>query len=161
MRITTAVVFFLPALASAFAPVTKPLSSPHCLTRLTESAALVPEPEALNDLAGKISNKVEQVMEKADDLVLKNVMRFVNHAPAIVTLGSLLNQLGSTKYGIDIAPSALSIAAPSGLGGRSFVDWILLARLGRDASSCHYPQLAHQQRGRKALARRYFRLGGE
>ena len=34
----------------------------------------------------------------------------------IVTLGALLEQLESTKFGFDIAPSALSIATPAGLG---------------------------------------------
>ena len=40
----------------------------------------------------------------------------------IVTLGALLKQLESTKFGLDIAPSALNIAAPAGLG--SIPTWI-------------------------------------
>lgn len=44
------------------------------------------------------------------------MQRFVNHAPMIVTLGTLLKQLESTKFGLDIAPSALNIAVPAGLG---------------------------------------------
>lgn len=34
----------------------------------------------------------------------------------IVTLGTLLKQLESTRFGLDIAPSALKIAIPAGLG---------------------------------------------
>ena len=102
----------LPLFAGAFAPralpvVRSPLFAPE--------ASLVSEPQELHDFNDNVSSKIQTVLDKADDLLLKRAMRFVNHAPIIVTLTALLNQLGSTRFGLDIAPSALSIAAPAGL----------------------------------------------
>ena len=78
-------------------------------------ASIVAEPAIAHDVADNVSSKIQTVLEKADDLLLNRAMRFVNHAPIIVTLTALLKQVGSTRFGLDIAPSALSIASPAGL----------------------------------------------
>uniref|UniRef100_A0A7S1BR44 Uncharacterized protein n=2 Tax=Corethron hystrix TaxID=216773 RepID=A0A7S1BR44_9STRA len=105
----------LPMLCGAFAPqaFTPQASTRRAMTPLKSS--LVPEVDAVNDFNSNISTKLANVIKKADSLVLTRAMRFVNHAPAIVTLNCLLSTLGSTKFGFDIAPSALSIAAPAGI----------------------------------------------
>lgn len=45
-------------------------------------------------------------------------MRFVNHAPAWMTLGAMIKSLGgaSNRFGLDIAPSALKLGGPVALG---------------------------------------------
>ncbi|KAG7337782.1 hypothetical protein IV203_017788 [Nitzschia inconspicua] len=120
MRLLSALILLcLPTYSAAFAPTQHAsLSSPL----FRQQATLVSEPESLHNLSDNVSSKLESLMEKADDLLLKRAMRFVNHAPIIVTLGTLLKQLESTKFGLDIAPSALNIAAPAGLG--SIPTWI-------------------------------------
>ena len=58
----------LPFSTMAFAPAAtkSPLFRPQ--------ASLVSEPDAVHDLSDTISSKLESVMEKADDLVLKRAM---------------------------------------------------------------------------------------
>lgn len=120
MRII-ATFFLLPLLTAAFTPQQPVVRS----ALFQRDAALVTEPAALNEFNGGVTSKVESALGLADDLVLKRLMRFVNHAPVVVTLGNLLNQLGSAKYGLDIAPSALSIASPAGLAIPQWIGYSL------------------------------------
>lgn len=113
--------FLLPLLTAAFTPQQPVVRS----ALFQRDAALVTEPAALNEFNGGVTSKVESALGLADDLVLKRLMRFVNHAPVVVTLGNLLNQLGSAKYGLDIAPSALSIASPAGLAVPQWIGYSL------------------------------------
>lgn len=77
MRLSSAVLplvcLLLPASSSAFAPrVAKDAALTSPLFRI--KATLVSEPDAVHDLSDNISSKLESVMEKADDWVLKRLM---------------------------------------------------------------------------------------
>jgi len=92
---------------------------------MPHKSALVPEANVVNDFNSNISSKIATVLKKADGLVLGRAMRFVNHAPAIVTLKALLSALGSTKFGFDVSPSVLSIAAPAGISVPTWVGYAI------------------------------------
>ena len=77
----------------------------------------------VNDITGKVSGAVETVLEKADGIVFSRVMRLVNHAPAVATLSTLLGAVGSTRFGTDIAPGALSFITPAGLAVPTWVGY--------------------------------------
>jgi hypothetical protein len=117
MRITSVLALIAIAPVAAYIPVTVPnaaFRSP--LFRPTLRASVVSEPAVIHDVADNVSGKIQSVLEKADDMVLKRAMRFVNHAPVIATLAAMISKLGSTKFGLDIAPSVLAITTPAGLG---------------------------------------------
>ena len=84
-----------------------------------QASLAVSEPAVVHDVADSVSQKIQSVLGKADDLVLSRAMRFVNHAPVIVTLATLMSKLGATaqwRFGLDIAPSMLKLQAPAALG---------------------------------------------
>lgn len=84
MRLSTVLFAFLfPSLGAAFAPAANyhhhvttatTTSSAASNSPLFRRASLVSEPDALHDLSDTVSSKLESVMEKADDLVLKRAM---------------------------------------------------------------------------------------
>jgi len=95
------VFFLLPVVAFSFAP---PQPVPFQSTQLFN---------AIGDSVADITSKTETVIGKADSLLVKRLLRVVNHLPAIVTLKTLAEAAGSSKYGIDIAASTFSYSTPS------------------------------------------------
>jgi hypothetical protein len=73
------------------------------------------EVTALTDATNTVADKVDDVLQRTDELVLRRAMRVVNTVPALFTLSELAKAAGSTKLGLDLAPTVLSIAAPAGL----------------------------------------------
>ncbi|CAB9497682.1 expressed unknown protein [Seminavis robusta] len=119
MRFTTVFSLLLIAPSAAYvpiAPINAAVRSPLFRSPAALKASVVAEPAVVHDVADNVSGKIQSVLEKADDLVLSRAMRFVNHAPVIATLAAMISKLGSTKFGLDIAPSSLSLQAPAGLG---------------------------------------------
>ena len=107
---------FLATAANAYVPVTRPVASRSPLFR-TQASIAVSESDAVNELSNGVSSKIESVLEKTDELFLTRAMRFVNHAPVIATLATMVDKLGgSTRFGLDIAPTALAFQGPAGLG---------------------------------------------
>jgi len=99
------VLFLLPALVSAFAPVRPQIRTYS--TRLMENAVA--------DTCEDVVSKTEDALGKADEYVLSRALRFVNHAPVLVTLGGFAKAAGSSKYGVDAAASTFKYASPAGL----------------------------------------------
>uniref|UniRef100_A0A7R9WGV8 Uncharacterized protein n=1 Tax=Pseudictyota dubia TaxID=2749911 RepID=A0A7R9WGV8_9STRA len=119
MRFTSVVSLCLLAPAAAYvtvAPINAAARSPLFRPQASLKASVVSEPAVVHDFADNVSGKIQKVLEKADDLVISRAMRFVNHAPVIATLAAMIDKLGSTKFGLDIAPSALALQTPAGLG---------------------------------------------
>jgi hypothetical protein len=132
----TSLLFCLPA-AAAFAPQA-PLSvrvapSPHLLKSVTTTA----------EACDEVTSKIDTVLEKADDLVVSRLFRVVNHAPVFVTLGVLAKQLGSAKWGLDIAPGALSISSPTYLAIPSWTGYVLRLIVFLQAASVAKSALAN------------------
>ena len=104
----------LPALASAFAPssiLTRPsLRLANKVTEVTE----------------KVVEKTEEVIGKADDIVLTRAMRFVDHAPILITLRMLARKAGSTRWGIDMRPAA-ALATPFAIPAWTGYIWSAVA----------------------------------
>lgn len=98
------VFFLLPAVALSFAPP-RPAS--------TRPAATATSLNAFTDVMTDLTSKTEAVVGKADGLLLRRVMRVVNHLPAVVTLKAFAEAAGSSKYGVDVAASTFSYSAPS------------------------------------------------
>jgi hypothetical protein len=94
--------FLLPVLAFSFAPQQSIRTVP---TRLTGNA--------VDDLCSDVVSKTEAVVEKADNLILKRAMRFVNHFPAFYTLKQFATAAGSCKLGADAAASTFSYSSPA------------------------------------------------
>ena len=116
-----ALLFLLPNV-SAFVPHHGAATRSTLLTRPVTYPS-IPEVDVVNDITGKVSGALETVLEKADDIVFSRVMRLVNHAPAIATLSTLLGAVGSTRFGTDIAPGALSFITPAGLAVPTWVGY--------------------------------------
>ena len=106
-------VFYLLAAAvttSAFTP-TQTIRSPGVsFTRLTADSDPVAE------ICDNVVGKTEDVLGKVDEHILSRAMRLVNHVPALYTLRALGSAAGSSRYGIDAAASAFSVASPALLG---------------------------------------------
>ena len=86
----------------------------------TQASLQVAEVDGFNDAADSVSDKIQSVLSKADDVILSRAMRFVNHAPVIATLGTMMCKMGAKaqwRFGLDIAPSTLSF---SGVAGACF-----------------------------------------
>jgi hypothetical protein len=73
-----AAVVLLPSFSTAFAPQQQQPQQRHASLHSPlfrpPQASLVSEPDALHELSDNVSKKLETVMEKADDLVLKRAM---------------------------------------------------------------------------------------
>ena len=93
--------FLLPALALGFAPQGRlaPMRSSSLVTR-----------NELDDACEKISDTTEDYMGKADSLVLNRAMRFVDHAPMILTLKALTEKAGisARMWSISSNPGAFA-----------------------------------------------------
>lgn len=100
MRVAT--LFLLPTLAFSFVSQHRFRTVPTSLTS-----------DAVNDICKDVVSKTEAVIEKADSLVLKRAMRFVNHLPAYYTLQKFAIAAGSCKLGVDAAASVFSYSSPS------------------------------------------------
>lgn len=92
--------FLLPVASLAFAPVRVPSAVPM--------RSLVVTRNEVDDACEKITDKTEDVLDKADSMVLGRAMRFVDHAPILVTLKALAEKAGSSKWGIDASASAFT-----------------------------------------------------
>lgn len=119
MRLAT--LFLLPILASGFVAHPVVNSPRSTLTPLKTMAEAAP----LTELGDELNNKISAVLKKADSLVLNRGMRLLNHASVIYTLKELTQKLGSSRFGLDIAPSALSLFTPPGLAVPAWVGYIL------------------------------------
>ena len=110
-------ILFLATVASAYVPITRPVAAVRSPLFRPMASMAIQESSAINDIASDVSGKIGTVLEKTDDLLLSRAMRFVNHAPAIATLSAMIAKLGgSARFGLDIAPSALALSGPAGLG---------------------------------------------
>jgi hypothetical protein len=77
LLVLAVVAVLLPSFSTAFAPQQQQQrqhASLHSPLFRPPQASLVSEPDALHDLSDNVSKKLETVMEKADDLVLKRAM---------------------------------------------------------------------------------------
>lgn len=65
---------------------------------------------AVDDACDKVTDTVEDVMEKGDSIVLKRAMRFVDHAPMLYTLKKLAEKAGwaAEKWSVDAPASAFT-----------------------------------------------------
>lgn len=111
LSFSVALLFALLKSSDAFAPHTKARQPDVRILGKLEAA----EVTALTDATNTVADKVDDVLERADELILRRAMRVVNTVPALYTLSELAKAAGSVNFGIDIAPSVLSIAAPAGL----------------------------------------------
>jgi len=117
---------FLPTV-SAYVPYHGAATRSPLFTRPTPAlnAIDIPEVDAINEITDDVSGKVQDAVGKIDDLVLKRIVRAVNHAPVLVTLSTLLSSLGSSKFGVDIGPGALSFITPAGLSVPTWVGYTI------------------------------------
>jgi hypothetical protein len=93
--------FLLPAASVAFAPA----------RFATRTNGVTVTRNELDDACEKVVSKTEEVVEKADSLVLSRVMRFVDHAPILLSLKCLTDKAGMacTKTGaITASPSSFT-----------------------------------------------------
>ena len=98
-----ALVSLLPFAAVAFAPVRVPA---RVLPALAPSTLVMRN--EVDDFCEQVTSKTEEVVEKADSIVLKRVMRVVDHAPMIYTLKCLANKAGisAEMWSVTTNPSA-------------------------------------------------------
>jgi hypothetical protein len=94
--------FLLPIAAAAFAPASR---------FATRTNGITVTRNELDDVCEKVVNKSEEVIEKADNLVLSRVMRFVDHAPVLLSLKGL-----ASKAGMSVAKTGI-VASPSSFAG--------------------------------------------
>jgi hypothetical protein len=132
----TSLLFCLPV-AAAFAP------QPHLSVRVAPSPHLLKSVSTVAEGCDEVTGKLDTLLEKADNLVVSRLFRVVNHAPGYVTLGYLAKQLGSTKWGMDIAPGALSIASPAYLAIPSWTGYVLRLIVFLQAASMAKSALAN------------------
>lgn len=105
----------LPAMAAAFAPAPR-LSHPS--VQLKSSIAEIPD---------EVISKTEELVGKADDVVLKRAMRFADHAPILITLRMLAEKAGdASKLGVNIHPAS-AVASPLAIPGWSGYVWSIIA----------------------------------
>ena len=114
--------FLLPTVTTAFAPSTT--SSSMVLTHRPPSMRLAAN--KVTEVTEKVVEKTEEVIGKADDLVLSRAMRFVDHAPILITLRMLAKKAGSTRWGIDMRPAA-AIATPFAIPAWTGYIWSAVA----------------------------------
>lgn len=93
-------------LVTAFAPV----------ARVNKLSPTILQNE-LDDTCAQINEKTEEALDKADNLVLSRVKRFIDHAPMIVTLKALADKAGMavSRSSINASPGSftgLSTALP-------------------------------------------------
>ena len=91
------VLFILPAMSLAFAPV-----------RIHVVPSTIVRKNQVSEFCDNITGKTEDAIAKADDLVISRAMRLADHAPILVTLKALADKVGSSRWGIDAAPSAFA-----------------------------------------------------
>ena len=121
------VIALLPALAVAFAPVSRLQTYPTIFTS-TSPRFMANEVE---ELANDVTSKAEDVLEKVDNNIVKRGIRLLNHVPIVFTLRELGRAVSSTRFGIDAAPSAFAGAVSSpallSLPNYVFYAWPLVA----------------------------------
>ena len=83
----------LPVATMAFAPDAARVTTSHPYTTVGRGGEVALK-NGLDDAAEKIVSTTEEYVGKADDIVLKRVMRVVDHAPAFVTLKALADAGG-------------------------------------------------------------------
>jgi len=98
------ILLLLPVASVAFAPVRVPG------LRTLPSPSVVVNKNEIEDACDTITSTTEDVLEKADDVVLSRVMRVVDHAPILVTLKCLTDKAGiaCSKWSINANPSAFA-----------------------------------------------------
>lgn len=101
----------LPVATMAFAPAARVTIS-HRYTTVGRGSEVALKNE-LDDAAEKIVSTTEEYVGKADDIVLKRVMRVVDHAPAFVTLKALADAGGISASMSGIACNAEAFAGLS------------------------------------------------
>jgi hypothetical protein len=95
--------FLLPIASVAFAPASR---------FATRTNGITVTRNELDDACEKIVSKTEECIEKADNLVLSRVMRFVDHAPILLSLKCLAD-----KAGMACAKSGVITTSPTSFTG--------------------------------------------
>jgi hypothetical protein len=93
------ILFLIPLAATAFAPVARP------------SASRIKLFNEVDDACETVTSTTEDIVKKVDSLALTRVMRFVDHAPMLLTLKCLAD-----KAGMSIARSGIT-AGSGAFGG--------------------------------------------
>jgi hypothetical protein len=93
--------FLLPIASVAFTPASR---------FATRTNGITVTRNELDDACEKVVSKTEEVIEKADNLVLSRVMRVVDHAPILFSLKCLADKAGMAvaKSGIVASPSSFT-----------------------------------------------------
>lgn len=95
----------LPVATMAFAPDAARVTTSHPYTTVGRGGEVALK-NGLDDAAEKIVSTTEEYVGKADDIVLKRVMRVVDHTPAFVTLKALADAGGISASMSGIACNA-------------------------------------------------------
>jgi len=110
----------IPAIASAFAPISTFNAAPTHLYG-----------NKFDTNTQKVVSKSEDLISKADDLVISDVKRIADHIPIVFTLNALGNAAGSSKLGVDATAATFAASGPASALGIiptwTFNVWPLIA----------------------------------
>jgi len=116
----------IPVLASAFHPQTNTLKT-------TRGGGL--KENVIDKYSDEISSQTETILGKVDELVGRRAVAAANHVPMLFTLKSLGDAVGSSKFGIDAAPSAFNLNLPLAGALPSYFNYLWAAAAAAQVAS--------------------------